>query len=810
MKKVCLVCNAHLDPVWQWEWEEGLAEALSTFRIAADFCEEFDGFVFNHNESVLYQWVEEYEPELFARIQRLVEQGRWHIMGGWYIQPDCNMPSGESIMRQIMEGRRYFSEKFGKEPTTAINFDSFGHSRGLVQILAKAGYDSYLVCRPELPHSKTSKVPARDFSWVGYDGSKVAVHLADEMYASRLGRATEKIDEVLDAHPEEDPVLVLWGVGNHGGGPSRMDLQKIGAKILEVKEQGIDMFHATPEEYFAMLDRDALVEYDGAIGPSMIGCYTSQVKIKQKHRQLENMLYSTEKLICAAELQAGYRGNWDRIREAQQTLLFNEFHDVLPGTTVKRAEEASLRSLDYAMEILSRERMKAFMAFASGADIQKQEGDIPILVFNTHPYPVKRVISCEFQLQDQNHSGTHTAYQVYHNGKQIPAQLEKEDSTIPLDWRKKLLIEAELPPFALSVFICRPVILPEKPQIIQPAGEDICLQGGNATVRISRKTGWIQEMTCDGKPVLQEDAGKLLVIQDNEDPWGMTVTEYRNLTGAFTLADGETSGKIAGLDHAIEPVRVIEDGAVRTVVEAIFTYDRSAAIVHYRMEKQTGKLSMGITLQWLQPSQMVKLSLKPGWENADCYAQDMFGRKQTECDGKENVNQKWLLLAGDQQAVSVINTGIYAHDFFDNELRITLMHSPGYCAHPLENRVVLPQDRFLARVDTGERHFELVLTAGDRNERLDRVDREALEENESPFALSFFPTGKKKQFAQGISVDNEKLVLSAFIRKDETYQIRLYNPTDVRQGASVSVGNATVLDNIEFAPFEVKTLELNV
>jgi alpha-mannosidase len=228
------------------------------------------------------------------------------------------------------------------------------------------------------------------------------------------------------------------------------------------------------------------------------------------------------------------------------------------------------------------------------------------------------------------------------------------------------------------------------------------------------------------------------------------------------------------------------------------------------MEKQTGKLSMGITLQWLQPSQMVKLSLKPGWENAACYAQDMFGRKQTECDGKENVNQKWLLLAGDQQALSVINTGIYAHDFFDNELRITLMHSPGYCAHPLENRVVLPQDRFLARVDTGERHFELVLTAGDRNERLDRVDREALEENEEPFALSFFPTGKKKQFAQGISVDNEKLVLSAFIRKGETYQIRLYNPTDVRQGASVSVGNATVLDNIEFAPFEVKTLELNV
>ena len=105
MRDIHLICNAHLDPVWQWEWQEGLAEALSTFRIAADFCEQQDGFVFNHNEAVLYQWVEEYEPSLFARIQSLVREGRWHIMGGWYLQPDCNIPGGESIWRQILGGR---------------------------------------------------------------------------------------------------------------------------------------------------------------------------------------------------------------------------------------------------------------------------------------------------------------------------------------------------------------------------------------------------------------------------------------------------------------------------------------------------------------------------------------------------------------------------------------------------------------------------------------------------------------------------------------------------------------------------------
>ena len=109
-KSVFLLCSAHIDPVWLWPREEGVTEALATFETAARFCREYDGFVFNHNEALLYEWVERYDPELFAQIQSLVREGRWHIMGGWYLQPDCNMPSGESIVRQIFLGKiRRFS-----------------------------------------------------------------------------------------------------------------------------------------------------------------------------------------------------------------------------------------------------------------------------------------------------------------------------------------------------------------------------------------------------------------------------------------------------------------------------------------------------------------------------------------------------------------------------------------------------------------------------------------------------------------------------------------------------------------------------
>ena len=111
MKRLHLICNAHIDPIWQWEWEEGASATLSTFQSAANLAKDFD-YIFCHNEVTLYKYTEKYAPALFEEIKKLVKQGKWHIMGGWYLQPDCVMPCGEGIVRQIREGEIYFEEKF--------------------------------------------------------------------------------------------------------------------------------------------------------------------------------------------------------------------------------------------------------------------------------------------------------------------------------------------------------------------------------------------------------------------------------------------------------------------------------------------------------------------------------------------------------------------------------------------------------------------------------------------------------------------------------------------------------------------------
>ena len=288
MKKLHLLCNAHLDPVWLWKKNEGIAEAISTFRVAADFCEEYDGFVFNHNEALLYEWVETHEPDLFERIKRLVKEGKWIIMGGWYLQPDCVMTSGESLLSQIELGREYFQEKFGVIPTTAINFDPFGHTRGLVQILKSQGYDNYIFMRPQSLKG--------NFIWKGFDGSQIIAHGIFGGYNTLKGKAAEKIQRCLDTE-SADVGLCLWGIGNHGGGPSRIDLDNISALM---KQSSTEIVHSSAENYFAEIDTSNLPVVETSLGPCMVGCYTSMVQIKQANRRLENKIAVTEKIIAHA------------------------------------------------------------------------------------------------------------------------------------------------------------------------------------------------------------------------------------------------------------------------------------------------------------------------------------------------------------------------------------------------------------------------------------------------------------------------------------------------------------------------------
>ena len=817
-----LISNAHLDPIWQWEWEEGCASAVATFRCAARFCREFDNYVFCHNEALIYRWVEEYDPALFREIRELVRLGKWHIMGGWHVQPDCNMPSGEAFVRQIAEGRRYFRDTFGVEPTTAINFDPFGHTRGLVQILAGTGYDSYLFCRPDGSHCR---LPDETFRWVGYDGSSVIGQRSQSGYGTAMGNAMGKIRPTTDGLTEASPLgFCLWGVGNHGGGPSREDIRAINDFIRESEKEGVTVLHSTPEAYFADVRAQeeagerVLPEHRGDLTMWAPGCYTSQVRIKQKYRQTENSLFSTEKMVTHAVLLGLMDYPEREFGEALYDMLTVQFHDVLPGSSIQPAEEGGIRMLDHALELLSRVRMRAFMALSAGQE-EAAPGEIPVLAYNPHPWPVETDLTCEFMLADQNWSGTYMLPVAYRGKQKLPSQCEKEYSNLPLDWRKRVVFRATLAPMSMNRFDCKLVTLEKKPvpDAAAYAAEDA---GGHRILRVStprmvveigRDTGLLERWCVGGVDYLGTDACALDVMRDVDDSWGMTRESWRERVGSFTLLSDEEGSRFSDLDDVIPSVRIIEDGELRVVIEAVFGYEGSGAVVRYAISRVAPQIDLDVRIVNQTKRRLIKLRLPQALPEPSPALETAFGEEPMRGEGREEVGQKYLTVTSPNGArLSVFNTGIYGSSFDNGVIYLTLLRSPGYTAHPIGDRHVMPVDRNSEHMEQGERQFSLRLLAGSVCDR--DIARQALAFNEAPMVLNLFPSGLDAQSPAPaemplLTVSPAPVVLTACKRSDDGADtlLRLFNPTAQPVSCTVCCPQLGISESLDFGAFKVRS-----
>ena len=785
-----MICNAHLDPVWLWQRPEGIAEAISTFRVAADFCEEFDGFIFNHNESVLYEWVEENEPQLFERIQRLVKEGKWRIMGGWYLQPDCVMPCGESFIRQIETGLDYFKEKFGVRPLTAINFDPFGHSRGLVQILKKCGYSSYVFMRPsgfDCDH---------DFIWKGFDGSEIIGHKMNMGYNSGKGKILQKLERALEREYGDGINMMFWGIGNHGGGPSREDLMTIADFMKANPEKGF--VHSFCENYFDRINKSSLKTVDKSLNYTMVGCYTSMVRIKQAHRRLENDLCVCEKMLALS----GTDYDAQELEKAEKALLFCEFHDILPGSSIKPAEEDCLRLLSYGSEIAEKYKTKAFFRLCQGQKKAK-DGEIPVLVFNPHPYKITRDIEVEFQLQDQNWNENEVTVVTVRDskGNHLPSQNEKEECTFSLDWRKRVCFRAELEPMSINRFDCELHVENMPKRKIDPCSQTethFTFDNGKMQVLINKKTGLIDRYCVDGTEMLNPGSAEITAYCDNEDPWGMTVSGFNNRAGEFTLLSDEKANGFNGYpEETAANVRVIENGAVRLKIQAIFGYGKSYAVVTYTIPKNGNYIDIKIKMLSNDSSRFYKLSFNTTLTSPEFVGQTAFGRETLRvCD--EAVFQKWCGVFEGKKALAVLNKGTYGGSVNGNVLNVSLLRTPVYSAHPIGDRPLADSDRSHERIDIGEREFEYRITTDTKN-----LDMQAEIFNQPCIALSFFPSGAGEKICTAVEISNPEIILSRFCKKDDGVTIRLFNSSDAPNKTVLTVGNTE--NEISFGAFEVKT-----
>ncbi len=806
--QIHLICNSHIDPVWLWEWEEGLAITLATFRSAADLCEEFEGFIFNHNEALLYRWVEEYDPSLFKRIRDLVRRGRWHIMGGWYLQPDCNMPAGESFVRQLKAGRDYFSRAFDVEVRSAINFDPFGHSRGLVQILARSGFDSYLFCRPapdDLP------LPGHTFRWRGYDGSEILAARASAHYNSRLGEAGSKLDRHIEQWGDESCSLLLWGVGNHGGGPSRTDLRELAARIEEQDLLGIR--HSTPENYFEAFapDRHALPPYEKDLNPWAVGCYTSQARVKRLHRRLENSLLRSEKMAATAAFQQLMPWPAEELNAAEADLLMIQFHDILPGTSTQPVEEYALGLARHGLQQLDRLAMRAFYALCDG-ERPAAPGEFPLLVFNPHPFPVTSTLDCEFQPPEPNRSGKALQVHVMRGTQGIAAQSERVESNLRQDFRKRVVFRATLPAGRMqrfSVFL-RPQHETDDPPGFRYADGRLWIDSPTLGIGINRRSGLLDSYRIGDREIVAAGAFRPLVMHDNADPWGMTVKGFRRRKGMFRLMNRREAARFAAVSKDIlPPLRVIEQGPVRTVVEVLMAYGSSSLCIHYVIPRQGTEIEVALRVFWNEKDSMLKLAIPLSLRAEQFFGQDAYGVKPLPMSGDEAVAQQWLAVGAGDYALTCINDSIYGSDFKNNELRLSLLRSPAYAGHPVRGQQhILPQDRFTTRIDQGEHRFRFWLNAGPVGERMRDIDREALVKQQEPYIRNIFPSGAGSKAAALAVISDKAIQISALKQADhgDGLIIRLFEPSGRSRRSTLTLPFAGASIKLTLRPFEIKTL----
>ncbi len=787
MNKIHLLCNAHLDPVWLWPREEGVAEAISTFRVAADFCERYDGFVFNHNESVLYEWVEEHEPALFEKIKKLVKEGKWHIMGGWYLQPDCLMPSAEGFLRQIEVGNRYFMEKFGVKPTTAVSVDAFGHTRGLVQIMKKCGYDSYIFMRPN------GMIPAHDFIWKGYDGSEIVAHCIRGGYNTNKGTAKGRLEGVINK-PHTDPELMLWGIGNHGGGPSEVDLNGIQEVIKENTK--VQIVHSTPEQYIAEVDRTKLNTEERSMQHIFVGCYTSMSRVKTAYRQLENELITTEKMLAAAGIDVD-------LSEAEKAMLFSQFHDVLPGTMIKKAEGQILNLLGHGREILNRASNKAFFKLCAGQPAGKR-GEIPVMVFNPHPYEVTQDIEIEFQLEDQNWTDNQVTLAKVRDeqGNYLPAQNEKESSSLNLDWRKRVIFRATLKPMCINRFDCELYIEEATQRPILPLEETktyFIFTTDKMQVKINKKTGLIDQYTVNGVNYLKKGSARINVFKDHEDPWKMDNHIYDQQIGSFEAVSAAEANEFRGYPgEKYANMLLIENGPVRCKIQGVFKNRKSYAVVTYTLPKDDTYIDIAVKTLANDANTLYKFTFDTTLKKPSFVGQTAYGVEPLRQDGKEVCYQKWCALQKGEQCFAVLNRSTYGGSAVDGTLNLSMMRTPIYSAHPIPNRQLTDHDRNHDHIDMGEHDFEYRLTVDGAH-----LDKDAEAFNQPVYAFSFFPSGAGEKTDTSLALDNQLILLSSYRKlAGEKRMLRLFNTSDKPQKAVLTAYGKT--HELEFTPYEAK------
>jgi alpha-mannosidase len=705
MDTIHVVGHAHMDMNWLWTYSETMQMCNDNLRQVVAFMEEYPDFTMLQSQAAVYNFVEMVDPPLFEKVKKYVSEGRLELAGGMWTEGDMNMSSGEAITRSFLLGQRYFLSRFGK--TTNIGWlpDNFGHISQMPQILKLSGCDYFYFhrCKPYLG----------TFWWVAPDSSKVLCYANDTYNGDITAGLKNEVDRF---SPDKRRILQITGVGDHGGGPTRANINMVHQldKIPDYPAVKFttagDFFRKASDE---MKDRPT---HHGEMQFIFEGCYTTVADIKAGNRNNENMLYAGEFFNTLRWLN-GDKYPSDSFRDLWTTVAFNEFHDILPGSAINEANKEAIARNAEVYRKATELRNNAFRKMADEVSFQKAMGQ-PVVAYNLQPLSRKVIIeatvytNCKpvsVNIADWGDNlygrkftpveGRSASILVRDkSGKSYPAQIIYAKVTPPGFTSKVQFIADDLPAGGYRTFYVDITKPAEFNQVI-PFNENT-FETDFFRIKFDMNTGGIVSLfdkRSNKEYVRDGDQLNKLRIYLEDKKGGMKSWIINKFVREEDVSD-------------VESVKVIENGPVRACVETVKTWGKSRFIERTYIYRSYPRIGYDMEVHWLETgtdstdSPMLRALFPLAIQNPRFYCQvpfdiverpidgkingkdappnlksqsAIYGVKPESNDGQEVPAQKWVDVTDGQTGIALLNNSKYGHSFHNGDLRITLMRAAG-------------------------------------------------------------------------------------------------------------------------------------
>jgi alpha-mannosidase len=819
--KVKMIGHGHIDMNWLWPMSETEEVVRDTFTTALGLMEEYPDFCYSQSQAKVYEIAEESYPALFGEIITRVEEGRWDITASSWVELDLNLSYGESIIRQILYAKKYVKERFNFNPEIFWAPDNFGHPWTIPQILLKSGLKYYYFMRGSRREDDL-------FWWEGPDGSRILAFNSSYIAEVKTGRICDLV-KLVKENQGVDLSMYVYGVGDHGGGPTEADIknvEKINQRPLLPK-----LKFDTAHNYFKEISRlkPEIPVRSCEFNPVFDGCYTTHWDTKLHNRRCQKLLLEAEMLSAVSELIG--RNSEDDFNMLWKNTLFNQFHDILPGSAVKPSYEYSNKIAAETEEITEKIIDKSLKFIAD--KIKTEEIGIPVIVFNTLGWQRTDVVSIDMKDDIADN------FEILDSDGNICLSQELEG--------KIIFLAEDIPAAGYRVYYIGKGKKDRK-ESDKSIAEGFRLENEFLALDIDPETGVLSYL-YDKKndrlvTKLRRDEGcesdnafprKLSTAQNrNDNP--MTVIMPSNLMQVYYEKPHRMSAWVIGavsriinlLDHP--EIEIISAGPVVGIIRVKRYFKESVIIQDIKIYRGIDRIDFKTTIDWKEISDtqseapMLKVSFTPLLENAISTYEIPFGSIQRPSDGREFPALNWVDISDKDYGFSILSDVKHGFSTQGSTISVTLIRT--------SNEPDPDPDR-------GRHSFTYSVFPHKGTCRDSVIEKKGYELNHALKAINIKESENKVEkylpgFKSFINVDSPGVIMSAFKKAEDGmgFLVRFYESkgkegmVDIKTGFNIKIVKEADLmekdvdshevvvndDNNSFSfkikPFEIKTFRI--